>query len=168
MNLHNITHSLISQKPREHMAQFKSHSLLSHFSPLYHKILSLMQTTKEVNPHPHIAPCVNMWSVFFFFFFLCHCRMLVHAYATLRGAVKWSGLHHTIEMLHFVLFQSATCYTSSIVSCIHVNTTKLRNITCIQVAIGVTLQSLECTHVTLLTLKWCILICNYDANPKTE
>jgi hypothetical protein len=25
--------------------------------------LSLMQTIKEVNPHPRIASCVNMWSV---------------------------------------------------------------------------------------------------------
>jgi hypothetical protein len=35
-----------------------------------------MQTTQEVNPHPHIAPCINMWSptflFFFFTFFLCH------------------------------------------------------------------------------------------------
>ena len=29
-----------------------------------------MQSIKEVNPHPRIAPYVNMWSVFFFF--LCH------------------------------------------------------------------------------------------------
>ena len=29
--------------------------------------LSLMQTTQEVNPHPRIAPCVNMWSVILFF-----------------------------------------------------------------------------------------------------
>jgi hypothetical protein len=34
--------------------------------------LSLMQTTQEINPHPHIAPCVNMWSATFLFFFLCH------------------------------------------------------------------------------------------------
>ena len=39
--------------------------------------LSLMQTTKQVNPHPHITPLVNMWSVafsfsIFCFFFLCH------------------------------------------------------------------------------------------------
>ena len=36
-----------------------------------------MQTIKEVNPHPRIVPCVNMWSVtflflFLLFFFLCH------------------------------------------------------------------------------------------------
>jgi hypothetical protein len=31
--------------------------------------LSLMQTTKEVNPHPHIVPCINMWSVTLFLSF---------------------------------------------------------------------------------------------------
>jgi hypothetical protein len=28
-----------------------------------------MQATKEVNPHPRIAPYVNIWIVTFFFFF---------------------------------------------------------------------------------------------------
>jgi hypothetical protein len=35
-----------------------------------------LQTTQEVNPHPHFAPCDNMWSVFFlllFFFFFVTC-----------------------------------------------------------------------------------------------
>jgi hypothetical protein len=44
----------------------------------------------------------------------------------------------------FVLFHSVTCYTNAIVSRIHVNTTKLRNITCTLVATGVILWSLEC------------------------
>ena len=47
-------------------------------------------------------------------------------------------------MLHFVLFRGVTCYTNSTASRIHVNTTKLYNITCTLVAIGVILQSLEC------------------------
>ena len=42
--------------------------LIVTFLSLIPRILSLMQTTKEVNQHPRIAPCVNMWSVFF----LCH------------------------------------------------------------------------------------------------
>ena len=41
-------------------------------------------------------------------------------------------------------FHSVTCYTNSVASLIHVNTTKLRNITCTLVAMGVILQSLEC------------------------
>ena len=151
-NLHNVTRSLISRKPREHMCVVQISLLIVTFLSLISRNLSLIQTTKGVNPHPHIVPWVHMWSATFLFFFLCHCWMLVHAYTTLPGAAKWSGPHHTVKMLHFVLFQSVTCYTSSIVSCIHVNTTKLRNIMCTLVAIGVTLRSLECTHVTLLTL----------------
>jgi hypothetical protein len=61
--------------------------------------------------------------------------------------VEWSGPHHNVEMLHFVLFNSVTCYIDSIVSRIHVKTIKtpkLCNITCTLVAIGVILRSLEC------------------------
>ena len=61
--------------------------------------------------------------------------MLVHAYVTSPGKPKWNGPHHTIKMLpHFVFFHSVTCYTNSIVSRTHANTTKLRNITCALVA----------------------------------
>ena len=46
--------------------------------------------------------------------------------------------------ISFVLFHSVTCCTNSIVSCIHVYTTKLRNIMCTLVATCVILGSLEC------------------------
>jgi hypothetical protein len=46
------------------------------------------------------------------------------------GTAKWSGPHHTIKMLQFVLSHRVTCYTNSQVSRVHVNTTKLRNNTC--------------------------------------
>jgi len=45
-----------------------------------------------------------------------------------------------------VLFHNVTCHTYSIVSCIHVNITKLRNITCTLVVTSVILRSLECTY----------------------
>ena len=110
------------------------------FLSLILRILSLMQTTKEV----------IMWSVtFFFFFFLFLCHLLnVDAcicHIAREGQVEWP--HHTIKMLHLVLFHSVTCYTNSIVSHIHVNTTKLRNFTCTLVATGVILWSLECTAI---------------------
>ena len=57
-----------------------------------------------------------------------------------------SGVDHTtltIKMLHFVLFHNVTCYTNSIISHIHVNITKLRNIMCTLVATGMILRSLE-------------------------
>ena len=58
-----------------------------------------------------------------------------------------SGVDHTtpFNMLHFMLFHSVTCYTNSLVSRIHINTTKLRNIMCTLVATSVILRSLECS-----------------------
>jgi hypothetical protein len=47
--------------------------------------------------------------------------------------------------ISFVLLQNVTCCTNSLVSRIHGNTTKLRNITCTLVATGVILGSLDCT-----------------------
>jgi hypothetical protein len=47
--------------------------------------------------------------------------------------------------ISFVLFHNVTCYTKFIVSRIHINTAKLRNITCTLVAKGAILRSLECS-----------------------
>ena len=84
INLHNITHSLISWNPRERMFVVQISLLIVIFISIISQMLSLMQTIKEVNPHPHIASCVNMWSVtflflFLFFFSLCHLLNVVHA-----------------------------------------------------------------------------------------
>jgi hypothetical protein len=49
--------------------------------------------------------------------------------------------------ISFELFHNLTCYTNSIASRIHVNTTELHNITCTLVAIGMILRSLlECVE----------------------
>ena len=72
----NVTHSLISRNPREWMFVVQMSLLIVTFVFLSKiTVLLLMQTTKEVNLHPHIAPRVNMWSVLFFFFFCC-CHLL--------------------------------------------------------------------------------------------
>ena len=98
INSHNAIHSLISRIPRERMFKVqKSHSLLA-FLSLISQIFSLMQTTREVNPHPRIAPCVNMWSVilFLFLFFLCH-LLIVGAcicHIARGGQVEWTTPHH--------------------------------------------------------------------------
>jgi hypothetical protein len=115
--------------------------------------LSSMQTTQAVNPHPRIAPCVNMWSVTFFFFLHMHPP---------HHPGRPSGVDHTNigdgrtnpnrPHISFALFHSVTCYTNSLVSCIHVNTTKLRNITCTLAATDVILRSLECQLPDSLSL----------------
>jgi hypothetical protein len=69
-NLHNVTHSLISRNPREWMFIIQISLLIVTYLSLISQILSLMQITKEVNPHPCIAPYVNMWSVTFLLFFV--------------------------------------------------------------------------------------------------
>ena len=137
--------------------------LIVTFLSLISQNLSLTQTTKEVGPHPRIAPCVNMWSVTFLlswglFFFLCH-LLNVDACAchiAHDGQVEWT----------FVLFQNATCYTHSIVSCIHVNNNKLNIITCTLVATSVILQSLECITMVIFsgptrTNTHCLIMLSY-------
>ena len=124
--------------------------LIVTFLSLISKNVSLMQTTKEISPHPRSAPCVNVWSatfLFSFFFFLCHLLNVgaCTRHITREGQVKWTTPHHTIQMLHFVLIRSVPCYTNSLVSHIHAKQYKLRNITCTLVAAGVILRSLECT-----------------------
>ena len=106
-NFHNDTHSPISQNPREGMFVVKSHSLLSHFSPLYHKYCHYYKPPKKVNPHPRIAPCVNMWSFFFFFFFwhllnvgACICHI------TQEGQLDWNGLMVVTEEQNQIVLTS--------------------------------------------------------------
>ena len=71
----------------------------------------------------------------------CWCMRMPHCPERPSGV----DTHHTIKIFHFVVFHSVTCYANSRVSRIHVNTTKLRNITCTLVATSVILWSLECT-----------------------
>ena len=143
------------------------------FLSLISRNLSLMQITKEVNPHPHIAPCVNIWSVTFLFLFFVLCHLLnvgtCVCHIAQEGQVEWTtisigdGRKNSIcPHISSVLFRNVTCYTNSIISRIHVNTTKLYNIRCILVATSVILHNLECSserrsHVSAKTLMFLFL-----------
>ena len=108
-----------------------------------------MQSAKEVNPHPRIAPCVK--------YVECHLLILIF-YLLLMPLVECWCMHipHRLgrptTMCHQrrwheneIKFHSVTCYTNSTISCIHVNTTKLRNITCTLVATRCDTTELERT-----------------------
>ena len=101
INPHNVTHSLISPNPRERMFVVQvSLLIIVQFLSLISQNLSLMQTTKEVHPHPRIATCVNMWSVIFLFFLFLFFFFLYHlldvgacvGHIAREGQVEWTAL----------------------------------------------------------------------------
>jgi hypothetical protein len=102
--LHSFSHSLIiylrvPYPGKERMFIVQISVLIVTLLSLISLNLSWMQTTKEGNPHPRIAPCVNKWSVtflflFLFLFFWCH---LLNVDACVRhiareGQVEWTTL----------------------------------------------------------------------------
>ena len=66
--------------------------LIVTFLSLISQNMSVLQTIQEVDPHPRIASCVNMWSVFFFF--LCHFLNVgaCVSHIAREGQVEWTTL----------------------------------------------------------------------------
>ena len=117
INLHNITHSLISRNPRERMFEVQILLLIVTFLSLISRNLSLMQNTKVVNPHLRIASCVNMWSAtflfLFFIFFLCH---LLNVGACIchiawEGQVEWTTIAYVRREQNQIVLTSPLCYS---------------------------------------------------------
>ena len=122
--------------------------LIVTFLSLISQILSLMQTTKK-STHTlalrHVPICGVSPSCSCSCSSYATCWMLVHAYATSPRMAIWSGPHQWRWLENEFKFHSVTYYIDSmLVSLVHVNTTKLCNITCTLVATGVILRSLEC------------------------
>ena len=89
INTLNVTHSLISRNSRELTFVVQISLLIVMFLFLISQNLSLLKNTKEVNPHPCIAPCVNMWSVLFFFYYLLSIGACIRHIAH-EGQVEWT------------------------------------------------------------------------------
>jgi hypothetical protein len=125
-----ITHSLISRS--------------STLTPYYHIPLPYITTFVINANHPisqstpsHLAMCqyVECHLLFLVLMPLVECWSvhMPHCLGKPSG-VEHTTPHHTITMLHFVSFHGVTCYTTSLVARIRVNTTQLHNITCTLVA----------------------------------
>ena len=136
------------------------------FSPLYHGICINANHPRSQPTPLHCAMCQNMECHLLLLLLLlmplveCWCICLSHHLGRPSGAsvdettLPYIDDHEIMNSncLHisFEIFHNVTCYTDSIVSYIHINTTKLYNITCILLARSVILWSLEHLHPAAL------------------
>ena len=92
INPYSITHSLISQNPRERMFVVRISLRIVTFLSLISRIFALLQATKDVNPHPRIAfmcPCVECLLLLLTPLVQCWCMHMSHCPG------RPSGVNHT-------------------------------------------------------------------------
>jgi hypothetical protein len=150
-NLRNVTHSPISRNPRERMLVVQISLLTVIFLFLISRIFVINVNHQRSRPTPlHCAMCQYVDCLLLLLLLLlllplveCWCMHMLHRPG------RSSGVDHTAPLKCCTLCHSivATCYTNSIVSRIHVNTIRLRNITCNLIATNVMLRTLECIRI---------------------
>ena len=93
----NVTHSLISQNLRERIFVVQILFLIVKFFSLISQVFAIDVKHHRGQPTPRIAPCVNMWSVFFFFVWCCchllncWCMDMSHCSGRPSGRLKCEG-----------------------------------------------------------------------------
>ena len=131
INPHKVTHSIIYRNPRERIFVVQISLLIVIFLSLISRNLSLMQTTKVVNPHPRITPCVNIrvspsYSYSYFLlrllllpFVECWCMRPSH-HPRRPSGVDYTSIgdrrtNSKCPHISFVLFHNITHYTNSLI-----------------------------------------------------
>ena len=124
INLHHVTHSLISRNLREQMFIVRISLLIVTFlSFISRSLVTIVKLSEKSNPtHSHCAMCQHGE---------CHLLLL---------------------LLLLLIMPLVECWSR-----IHVNITKLHNITCTLIAAGVMLRSLMSVYIYISSWSWRLL-----------